>query len=265
MPEMLVKPDAVRSQSTMKKVEEDLDHKSAQAGGNRAASYARDEQLKAQAKKAAEKTEADKKIKVVDSRIAGLEKKKFELEKKAKAETALAKKQPVETNADKSLSDVATKKEGTAKKAESAAQKTEETQKKVASAKAPDKDEVKAAHELTAEAEYEEASAEEQEHVAEKQDRDEVKAGKPSKEAVHAGMKAKKSGAAEQLKKVKSDLNKAFAEKRGLLLQLQKILTGLSGLETNAEKRKKLGDEAKKKVPSQVEQLNRKVAELKRG
>ena len=68
---------------------------------------------------------------------------------------------------------------------------------------------------------------------------------------------------AEALKNVRASLRKAYAERRALTSQLTSILNGLAGLETNAEKRKKLLAEARQKLPAQAAAAEKKERELR--
>jgi hypothetical protein len=64
---------------------------------------------------------------------------------------------------------------------------------------------------------------------------------------------------------VKSNLQKAYQEQAVLTRQLISVLTGLAGLETNLEKRRKLQGEAKGKLQEQLLKVERKQNGLKRA
>ncbi len=265
MPEMIVKQDAVRSQATLKKVEEEIDTKSS-GGGNKQQSYARNEQIKAQVKKQAEEADLRKKLQANEKKVATLEKSKQALEKKAanqKSDDGKA-----ETPAEKLREAQAAKKTTAAKKGEEAAKANDEKQEKVQAAKVPEKSTVKQAKDKTEEAEREQEAEEQIEVKAEKREEEEEKdpaAPPPAKEIAKAKGKAKPDAAATQLKAVKSNLQKAYQEQAVLTRQLISVLTGLAGLETNLEKRRKLQGEAKGKLQEQLLKVERKQNGLKRA
>ena len=267
MPEMIVKQDAVRSQATLKKVEEEIDTKS--TGGNKQQSYARNEQVKAQAKKQAEEAELRKKLQANEKKVAGLESKKQKLEKKAAGEKAQDKAN--QTPAEKARALQTETKKESAKKGEVAAKANEEKQEKVKAAKVPDKESVKAAKDKTDAAEKAKETEQAEEAKAEKREAEEEECGgemaakPPAKAIAQVKGKTKPDATAAQLKAVKSNLGKAYDEQKTLLRQLVSILNGLAGLETNLEKRRKLTAEAKTKLPDQLQKAERKAAELKRA
>ena len=260
MPEMIVKQDAVRSQATLKKVEEEIDPK--HAGGNKQQSYARNEQLKAQAKKQAEEAEVRKKLQQNEKKVAGLEGKKHELEKKAAG--GKNDKKGDHTPAEKAKTEHVEKKKESAKKGEVAAHANEKKHAEVKAAKVPDKETVKHAKEKTDAAEHEHDKTHKHEKQAKKTEHEEVKEGKtPAAHVAADKAKTKPDAAATQLKVVKDTLEKAYEEQKVLTRQLIGILNGLAGLETNAEKRKKLAGEAKGKLAEQVESLEEKQSSLR--
>jgi hypothetical protein len=263
MPEMIVKQDAVRSQATLKKVEEEIDTKS--SGGNKQQSYARNEQVKAQVKKQAEEADLRKKLQANEKKVATLEKSKQALEKKAASQKNDQNK--AETPAEKLREEQADKKTKAAQKGEVAAKANDEKQEKVQAAKVPDKETVKQAKEKTEEAEREQEAEEAIEVKADQREEEEEKdpAAKPqAKEIAHAKGKAKPDATSTQLKAVKTNLQKAYGEQLSLTRQLVAVLTGLAGLETNLEKRRKLQAEAKGKLHDQIIKLEQKQNVLKR-
>ena len=264
MPEMIVKQDAVRSQATLKKVEEEVDHK--QAGGNKQQSYARNEQVKAQQKKEAEQAEVRKKLTRSEKKVALLEGKKHELEKRAAGQPGQKDQKADHTPAEKAKTEVVEKKKSASQKGEEAAQLNEGKQEKVKAAQVPDKDEVVKAKQKTDEAEREQDEEQAQEQRAEKQEADEENEGKAPPAAVATAKgKVKPDAAALQLKAVKANLAKAYEEQRGLTRQLIGLLNGLAGLETNLEKRKKLTAEAKTKLADKLLKLGQKQDVLKKA
>jgi len=263
MPEMIVKQDAVRSQATLKKVEEEIDQK--QSGANKQQSYARNEQVKAQAKKQAEEADVRKKLQQNEKKVSGLETKKQQLEKKVAGQKNQDAKADA-TPAEKARTEQQDKKKDAAKKGEISAKANEEKQEKVKAAKVPDKEAVKAAKDKQDEAEKAKETEEVEEVKAERKEEEEDKdeGGKPNAAAVaKVKTKAKPDAAATQLKTVKANLTKAYTEQQHLTRQLISILNGLAGLETNLEKRRKLQAEAKTKLPDQLHKLERKAADLK--
>ena len=269
MPEMLVKQDAVRGQNTLKKVEEELHSDQKQAGAApRQQSYVRDEQAKAAAKKEAEAAEVRKKVQQNDKQVAGLEKKKADLEKKQKADAKqAASKAPEVAKAGPAQDKEATKKTDAAQKKEEAARAEEKRQAEVEQARAPDRDKVKDAVEKREAADHEEAEAEEAEHEARAEesggDKTKAKADAQRGAVAKPAPVVKRDANAEALKNVRASLRKAYAERRALTSQLTSILNGLAGLETNAEKRKKILAEARQKLPAQAAAAEKKERELR--
>ena len=264
MPEMIVKQDAVRSQATLKKVEEEIDTK--QSGGNKQQSYARNEQVKAQAKKQAEETDLRKKLQANEKKVSGLEKKKQRLEKTVAGQKSHEKAD--QSPAEKAKTEHHEKKTVSSKKGEVAVKANDEKQEKVKAAQVPDKESVKAAKDKTDEAEKakDEEQAEEVKADGKEAEEEKDEGSKPSAASIaKVKTKAKPDASAAQLKAVKADLGKAYTEQQATLRQLIGILTGLSGLETNLEKRRKLQVEAKTKLPDQLHKVEHKVADLKRG
>ncbi len=267
MPEMLVKQDAVRGQNTLKKVEEELQSDQKQAGAaQRQQSYVRDEQAKAAARKEAEAAGVRKKLQQNDKTVAGLEKTKADLEKRQKADAKLASSKLAEADKARPARDKEdARKSEAAQKKEAAANAEAKKQAEVEQARAPDREKVKDAVEKRESAEEEEGAAEEAEHeaAAEESGGSKAKAQAEAKAGAPKAVAPKKDGHAEALKTVRASLRKAYSERRALTLQLSSILNGLAGLETNAEKRKKISAEARQKLPLQVIALERKERALR--